>query len=206
MLTPLQGYKTYIAAMLAIVGAMLSALDGDLTWPQAFDLIVPAVLGMTIRHGVSTQALSIMASLASAVVKAASDGTKASTILACIVFAMTLSACSTAQLQQAQQTVATVSQEVLSTADAACAYAGPLATGASMIPNATVTNLAAYVIGTCDLATGKVAVAAIPNVDANTGAWLGAIAGAIRVLAPPSPSASPAAPQPPPADTGSPAS
>ncbi len=65
-LTPLKGYKTYVAAALAIAGAASGAADGDITWIQAIQLIVPAVLGMTLRHGISTHAASMLRAVADA--------------------------------------------------------------------------------------------------------------------------------------------
>lgn len=52
----LEGKKTYLIAAAAILSAVASALAGTLTWPEALALIVPAVLGMTVRAGVATEA------------------------------------------------------------------------------------------------------------------------------------------------------
>ena len=49
----LSGYKTYVVAALAVIGAVASYLVGDSTLQQALQLIIPAVLGVTIRHGIS---------------------------------------------------------------------------------------------------------------------------------------------------------
>lgn len=49
----LSGYKTYIAGALAILGALGGYLTGNLPVEQALNLVVPAVLAMTVRHGVS---------------------------------------------------------------------------------------------------------------------------------------------------------
>ncbi len=48
----LSGYKTYIAAALAFVAAVLGFFTGDATFAEAVQLAVTAVLGATIRHGV----------------------------------------------------------------------------------------------------------------------------------------------------------
>lgn len=48
------GYKTYIVGVLAVLGALGGWLDGDLTALAALNLAVPAVLAMTVRHGVAT--------------------------------------------------------------------------------------------------------------------------------------------------------
>lgn len=52
------GYKTYIAGALTILGALGGFLTGTLAPEQAISLVVPAVLAMTVRHGVSTAAAS----------------------------------------------------------------------------------------------------------------------------------------------------
>ncbi len=52
----LSGYKTYIAGGLTILGAVLGVLDGDLTLQAALPVIVPAILAMTVRHGIATSA------------------------------------------------------------------------------------------------------------------------------------------------------
>jgi hypothetical protein len=49
----LNGYKTYIVATLAVLGALGGWLDGDLTLVAALNLAVPALLAMTVRHGVA---------------------------------------------------------------------------------------------------------------------------------------------------------
>src|SRR6185437_9090097 len=51
--TMLNGYKTYIVATLAVLGALGGWLDGDLTLVAALNLAVPALLAMTVRHGVA---------------------------------------------------------------------------------------------------------------------------------------------------------
>lgn len=48
----LKGYKTYVVAAVAVIGAVASYLTGDLTLQAALQLIVPAVLSATVRHGV----------------------------------------------------------------------------------------------------------------------------------------------------------
>jgi hypothetical protein len=52
----LSGYKTYIAGALTILGALGGFLTGNLGVDQAVNLVVPAILAMTVRHGVSTAA------------------------------------------------------------------------------------------------------------------------------------------------------
>lgn len=50
----LKGYKTYIVAGVAVIGAVAGFLVGDLTLTQALDLGLTAVLGATIRSGINT--------------------------------------------------------------------------------------------------------------------------------------------------------
>jgi hypothetical protein len=52
----LTGYKTYIVGTLAVLGAVGGFLDGDLTLVAATQLIVPAILAMTVHHGIATTA------------------------------------------------------------------------------------------------------------------------------------------------------
>lgn len=47
------GYKTYIAGALTILGALGGYLTGNLAPDQAINLIVPAVLAMTVRNGIA---------------------------------------------------------------------------------------------------------------------------------------------------------
>jgi hypothetical protein len=51
----LEGKKTYLVAIAAILSAVASALAETITWPEALALIVPALLGMTIRSGVTAE-------------------------------------------------------------------------------------------------------------------------------------------------------
>ena len=50
----LSGYKTYIAGALAILGALGGFLTGTMSVEQAVNLAVPAILAMTVRHGIAT--------------------------------------------------------------------------------------------------------------------------------------------------------
>jgi uncharacterized membrane-anchored protein len=49
----LAGKKTYIVGILAVVGAIATYLTGDTTLTDTIQLVVTAVLGMTIRNGVA---------------------------------------------------------------------------------------------------------------------------------------------------------
>lgn len=50
----LNGYKTYIVATLAVLGALGGWLDGDLAPVAALNLAIPALLSITVRHGIAT--------------------------------------------------------------------------------------------------------------------------------------------------------
>lgn len=50
----MNGKKTYAVAALSIFGALAAAISGQLSYPEAAQLIVTAVMGATIRHGVAT--------------------------------------------------------------------------------------------------------------------------------------------------------
>jgi phage-related holin len=52
----LKGYKTYIVAGLAVIGAVAGYLTGDVTLSNAIQLVVTAVIGATIRNGITTEA------------------------------------------------------------------------------------------------------------------------------------------------------
>ena len=49
----IEGYKTYIIAALAVLGAIGGYLAGEATLPQAIQLAVTAILGATLRHGIA---------------------------------------------------------------------------------------------------------------------------------------------------------
>ena len=50
----LSGYKTYILAGVTIIGAVASYLIGDLTLQAAIAIVIPALTGAFIRHGITT--------------------------------------------------------------------------------------------------------------------------------------------------------
>lgn len=52
----LSGYKTYFTAGLAIAGAVVGYLVGDVGLADTAQLIVTALLGAFIRHGVTSKA------------------------------------------------------------------------------------------------------------------------------------------------------
>jgi hypothetical protein len=51
----LSGYKTYITAGLAVVGAVAAYLTGDMAIADAIQIVVTAVMGAFIRNGVTTE-------------------------------------------------------------------------------------------------------------------------------------------------------
>jgi hypothetical protein len=52
----LSGYKTYIVAGVAVITAVASYLTGDMSAADAIQLAVTAILGATVRNGISTTA------------------------------------------------------------------------------------------------------------------------------------------------------
>lgn len=50
----LSGYKTYILCAVTVIGAVASYLVGDATLQGTVQLVVTAVMGAFIRHGVNT--------------------------------------------------------------------------------------------------------------------------------------------------------
>jgi uncharacterized protein (UPF0212 family) len=51
----LKGKKTYIVGALGVVGAIASYLVGDANAMEAAQLIVTAVLGMTVRNSIGNE-------------------------------------------------------------------------------------------------------------------------------------------------------
>jgi hypothetical protein len=49
------GLKTYFVGVVAIIGAIAAYLTGDLSIAAAAQAILTAVLGMTIRSGITTE-------------------------------------------------------------------------------------------------------------------------------------------------------
>ena len=52
----LKGKKTYITAGVAIITAAATYLTGDATLSDTIQLVITAILGATIRSGVTTEA------------------------------------------------------------------------------------------------------------------------------------------------------
>lgn len=50
----LNGYKTYIAGAVTLLGALGGFLTGSLTPVDAVNVVVPAILAMTLRNGIAT--------------------------------------------------------------------------------------------------------------------------------------------------------
>lgn len=51
-----KGYKTYIVGAVTVMSAIATYLVGDAQLADTIQLVVTAVLGMTIRAGVTTEA------------------------------------------------------------------------------------------------------------------------------------------------------
>lgn len=52
----LTGKKTYLVAGITTLTTILTALSGQISYPEAAQLIVTAVMGATIRNGITTEA------------------------------------------------------------------------------------------------------------------------------------------------------
>lgn len=52
----LKGYKTYVTGVVAIIGAIATYLIGDVALADAAQMVLTAVLGMTIRNGIKPNA------------------------------------------------------------------------------------------------------------------------------------------------------
>ena len=48
----LSGYKTYITAAVAVLGAVGAYLSGEMTIVDAVQIIVPALIGAFVRNGI----------------------------------------------------------------------------------------------------------------------------------------------------------
>lgn len=48
----LKGKKTYITGFLSVLGAVGAYLAGDATLMEAINLVIPAILAMTVRNGI----------------------------------------------------------------------------------------------------------------------------------------------------------
>ena len=51
----LQGYKTYLTALASITGALASLATGALELGDAVQVIITAILAVTLRHGNKTE-------------------------------------------------------------------------------------------------------------------------------------------------------
>jgi phage-related holin len=56
-----KGYKTYIMAGVAVIGAVAAYLVGDLALSDAVQLVITAVLGATVRAGSKADADKVIA-------------------------------------------------------------------------------------------------------------------------------------------------
>lgn len=52
----LKGYKTYVTAGVAVIAAVAAYLVGDVGLADTIQIVVTAVLGATIRSGVTSEA------------------------------------------------------------------------------------------------------------------------------------------------------
>jgi hypothetical protein len=51
----LRGYKTYVTAVVAIIGAVAGWLTADVSLTDAIQIIVPAAVGAFVRSGIANQ-------------------------------------------------------------------------------------------------------------------------------------------------------
>lgn len=57
----LSGSKTYIVAVVAVIAAWVGVWGGSVSVDAAWQITETAILGMTIRHGVTTEATKVAA-------------------------------------------------------------------------------------------------------------------------------------------------
>lgn len=69
MFAILSGYKTYIAGVIAILTAVGGYLTGDMATGAAIQTGVTAVLGMTLRNGISTGIATVISQVLSSLPK-----------------------------------------------------------------------------------------------------------------------------------------
>lgn len=98
-----------------------------------------------------------------------------------LVCAVVLVDCSATQLQQAQSSLSAASADILATVDAACVEYVPVAAALAATANATADAYLKYGNSVCRPASGS-GGSPVP-VDASTAAWVGAITGALKLLA-----------------------
>lgn len=55
MFTKLHGYKTYILAFSTTIGAIAGYVVGDASLHDSLQLIITALLGATLRHGIAAK-------------------------------------------------------------------------------------------------------------------------------------------------------
>ena len=48
----LKGKKTYITAILAVLGAVGAYLTGDLALTETIQVVIPAIMAATVRNGI----------------------------------------------------------------------------------------------------------------------------------------------------------
>lgn len=50
----LDGKKTYLVSLMSILGTLTAALTGQISWPDAAQIVTTAVLASTMRNGIKT--------------------------------------------------------------------------------------------------------------------------------------------------------
>lgn len=179
----LSGTKTYLVAIATILYGAAEWWSGAMSQDQALAFIFSGSGLAALRHGLTGSVIALAEQLLPAVLAALQQAQKpaAKALLLAVLLGGALAACTPAQLQ-------TVTADVQAACTEYAAIAAPLAAA----PDPAIADYLSYGSALCDVATGQVRSAALPNVDAHTAAWLGAITGAVQALK----TAIPAAPLP----------
>lgn len=161
----LSGSKTYLVGLAGIIAPIAAAIHGDMSYQAAAGIVTPSLLAMCIRHGVSSSVATIAAAVLSNAAQAADSATKktAPVLLAAILLASQLTACSPAQLAQVQT-------DITAGVAAACT---DVATAAKINPTSPI-----VVYGEAACPLGVAASSLVQN--SATIQWLGGIAAQIQ--------------------------
>jgi hypothetical protein len=182
------------AGLAGLLGYGLTAIGGASILAN-FRRLMPGPLA-TIVDFLAANWFRIFEALSRSALDAKPPASRAAPMILLLVLVgggLSLSSCTTAQLQQATGGIATVSNDVLSTVSAGCREFAPIAAPLTASPDAGLANIAQTGAGMCDLATGKIAASGVPHIDANTAAWLGILTGMLKAASAPVAAAAPAA-------------
>lgn len=179
----LGGTKTYLVAIATIFYGSAAWWSGAMSQDQALAFIFSGSGLAALRHGLSGSVIALAEQLLPAVLAAIQQAQKptAKALFLALLLGSALTACTPAEIH-------TVTADVRAACTEYAAIAAPLAAA----PDPAIADYLSYGSALCDVATGQVRSAALPNVDAHTAAWLGAITGAVKALQ----TAAPGAPLP----------